>query len=107
MSAISRVHRQLHVSGSGSTLTLDAASPRWLDFRSSAMPSVVKKEVKTSTKRDPQHPEIEIITTETIETLDDGSSTTTIKTVKKGPGLDTFHKETRQALEDSKPVKST
>ncbi|XP_043220693.1 protein PRY1-like [Amphibalanus amphitrite] len=66
------------------------------------MPSVVKKEVKTSTKRDPQHPEIEIITTETIETLDDGSSTTTIKTVKKGPGLDTFHKETRQALEDSK-----
>ena len=49
-----------------------------------------------------QNPDVEIITTETTETMDDGSSCTTIKTVKKGAGLDTFHKETRKALDDSK-----
>ena len=45
---------------------------------------------------------MEIITTETTETMDDGSTCTTVKTVKKGAGLDTFHKETRKALDDSK-----
>ncbi|XP_037079765.1 DNA topoisomerase 1-like isoform X2 [Pollicipes pollicipes] len=64
--------------------------------------SVVKKETKTYTKRSPDEPGVEIITTETTETMEDGSTLTTVKTTKKGTGLDTFHKETKKALEDSK-----
>jgi len=66
------------------------------------MPNVVKKETKTYTKRSPDEPGVDIITEETTETMDDGSTMTTVKTTKKGAGLETFHKDTKKALEDSK-----
>ena len=49
-----------------------------------------------------QEPGVDIITEETTETMDDGSTMTTVKTTKKGAGLETFHKDTKKALEDSK-----
>ena len=59
MSAVSRVSRHFHVTRAGGSLTSDGVVLRWLPLNSSegststAMPSVVKKEVKTFTKPDP------------------------------------------------------
>ena len=59
MSAVSRVSRHFHTTRAGGSLTGDGAVLRWLPLNSSersnsaAMPSVVKKEVKTFKKPDP------------------------------------------------------